>query len=81
MALVLTVSGSWTDLCLLVLTVSGSWTDLCLLVLTVSGSWTDLCLLVLTVSGSYDTWMEDMEVDADPEPVLEPSGPWEVGSL
>ncbi|KAK2174317.1 hypothetical protein NP493_811g01012 [Ridgeia piscesae] len=27
---------------------------------------------------SYDTWMEDMEVDADPEPVLEPSGPWEL---
>ncbi|KAI0224460.1 SWI/SNF complex subunit SMARCC2 [Lamellibrachia satsuma] len=27
---------------------------------------------------SYDTWIEDMEVDADPEPVTEPSGPWEL---
>lgn len=27
---------------------------------------------------SYDTWLTDVEIDAESEPPLEPDGPWQV---
>jgi hypothetical protein len=27
---------------------------------------------------SYDTWLTDVDIDAESEPPLEPDGPWQV---